>query len=75
MGFSTGGGAAGGLAFGGLLAVYGQPSPENLVGGFVLAWAYLKSGTIYVPVLVHGLGNLCVLAGQVGAWYWLRGGP
>jgi membrane protease YdiL (CAAX protease family) len=65
--------AVSGLAFGGLHVAYGNPSPENLVGGFFLAWAYLKSESILVPVLLHGLGNLAALAGQVGAWYWLRG--
>jgi membrane protease YdiL (CAAX protease family) len=63
--------AVSGLAFGGLHLAYGNPSPENLVGGFFLAWAYLKSESIVVPVLLHGLGNLFALAGQVGAWYWL----
>lgn len=65
--------AISGLAFGGLHFAYGNPSPENLVGGWFLAWAYLKSESIVVPVILHGLGNLCVLASQVGAWYWLRG--
>jgi membrane protease YdiL (CAAX protease family) len=65
--------AVSGLAFGGLHVTYGNPSPENLVGGFFLAWAYLKSQSIVVPVLLHGLGNLAALAAQVGTWYWLRG--
>lgn len=60
-----------GLAFAGLHVAGGNPSPENLVGGLFLAWAYLKSESIVVPVLLHGLGNLCALAGQVGTWYWL----
>jgi membrane protease YdiL (CAAX protease family) len=64
--------AASGLAFGGLHVAYGNPSPENLVGGFFLAWTYLKSESIVIPVLLHGLGNGVVLAGQVGTWYWLR---
>jgi len=64
---------ASGLVFGGLHWASGVPSPENLVGGFFLAWAYLKSESIAVPVLLHGLGNLCALAAQVGSWYWMRG--
>jgi membrane protease YdiL (CAAX protease family) len=60
-----------GLAFAGLHLAAGNPSPENLVGGLFLAWAYLKSESIVVPVVLHSLGNLCALAGQVGAWYWL----
>ena len=62
-----------GLAFGGLHILYGNPSPENLVGGIFLAWAYLKSESIVIPLLLHSLGNLCVLFCQVGAWYWLGG--
>lgn len=64
---------ASGLAFGGLHFAYGNPSPENLVGGFFLAWAYLKSESIVVPVLLHGLGNLCALAAQVAIWYLVTG--
>jgi membrane protease YdiL (CAAX protease family) len=62
-----------GLVFGALHVIYGNPSPENLVGGLFLAWAYLKSGSIYVPLLLHGLGNLVAWAAQLAAWYWLRG--
>ena len=64
---------ASGLAFAGLHVAGGNPSPENLVGGLFLAWAYLKSESIVVPVLLHALGNLGALAGQVGMWYWLGG--
>jgi membrane protease YdiL (CAAX protease family) len=63
-----------GTVFAILHVVYGNPSPENLVGGFFLAWAFLKSASIAVPVVLHSLGNLCALAAQVAAWYWLRGG-
>jgi membrane protease YdiL (CAAX protease family) len=62
-----------GLAFAALHIVHGNPSPENLVGGFFLAWAYLKSGSIYIPILLHSLGNFVAWAGQVAAWYWLQG--
>jgi uncharacterized protein len=65
--------AASGFVFGGLHFAYGNLSPANLVGGFFLAWAYLKSESIVVPVLLHGVGNLCALAGKVGTWYWLGG--
>jgi uncharacterized protein len=66
--------AVSGFMFGVLHLAYGTPSPENLVGGFFLAWAYLKSESILVPVLLHSVGNLCALAAQVGAWYWFAGG-
>jgi uncharacterized protein len=59
------------MLFGALHVVRGIPSPENLFGGMILAWAYLRSGSVLIPVLLHSLGNLCVLALQVGAWYWL----
>ena len=65
--------AASGVSFGGLHLVYGNPSPENLLGGLFLAWAYLKSGSIYLPVALHSLGNLCVLVGRIADWYWLSG--
>ena len=46
---------------------------QPLRGGFFRAWAYLKSKSIAVPVVLHGLGNLCAQAAQVGAWYWFGG--
>lgn len=45
--------AVSGLVFGALHVVAGNPSPENVVGGFLLAWVYVKSGSIAVPVLLH----------------------
>jgi membrane protease YdiL (CAAX protease family) len=60
-----------GLAFAGLHVAGGNPSPENLVGGLFLGWAYLKSESIAVPVVLHSIGNLFALGCQVGAWYWL----
>ena len=63
--------AVNGLLFGFLHVLYGNPSPENLVGGFFLAWAFLKSETILIPMVLHSVGNLLVLLGQVGAWYML----
>lgn len=60
-----------GTSFGFLHVVYGNPSPENLLGGFILAWAYLRSGSICVPVLLHAAGNLLVLIGQICVWHWM----
>jgi len=62
--------AASGIAFGALHVLYGNPGTDNLIAGFFLAWAYLKSGSILVPIALHSLGNLCVLALWVAAWYW-----
>lgn len=53
--------ALSGLVFAWLHFVYGNPSPDNFVAGYVLAWAYLHSGSLAVPVLLHALGNLTVL--------------
>lgn len=65
--------AINGVLFGLLHVWYGNPSPENLVGGFFLAWSYLKSETILVPFLLHSGGNLLALAFQIAGWYTLGG--
>lgn len=61
-----------GFFFAMLHVVYGNPSPENLVGGIFLAWAYLKSETFLIPVLLHSLGNFIVLNAQLIGWYVLN---
>ncbi len=38
--------------------------PDNLVAGFFVAWAYLRSETIVIPIALHALGNLVVVAGD-----------
>jgi membrane protease YdiL (CAAX protease family) len=63
--------AVSGLTFGALHVLYGNPGPDNLVAGFFLAWAYLKSGSFLVPLVLHSLGNLCALSAHVATWYWL----
>jgi membrane protease YdiL (CAAX protease family) len=63
--------AVSGLLFGLLHVLAGNPGPDNLIAGFFLAWAFVKSGSIMVPLVWHSLGNLCALAIQVGTWYWL----
>lgn len=63
--------AVNGVLFGLLHVLYGNPSPENLLGGFFLAWVYLKSETILLPLLLHSLGNFIVLVGNIAAWYIL----
>jgi membrane protease YdiL (CAAX protease family) len=62
-----------GLLFAGLHFVYGNPSPENFVAGYFLAWCYLKSGTILVPIAFHAGGNAIALGFQSAAWYVLYG--
>ena len=62
--------AVSGVAFAGLHFVTGVASPENVIAGFFLAWAFLKSGSIAVPMVLHALGNTCILAAELGMWYW-----
>lgn len=38
----------------------GNPAPTNFVAGFFLAWVFLKSESIVLPMIVHALGNLVV---------------
>lgn len=64
--------AINGVLFAALHFVYGNPSPENLVAGFLFAWVYLKSETILLPLLLHSLGNFVALCFQVAAWYYLH---
>lgn len=65
--------AINGVLFGALHVYYGNPSPENLVGGFFLAWSFLKSETILIPAILHSGGNMLALIAQVAGWHLLRG--
>jgi membrane protease YdiL (CAAX protease family) len=62
-----------GITFGMLHILNGNAAADNMVAGFFLGWAFLKSGSIVVPIVLHSLGNLCVLASWVATWYWQRG--
>ncbi len=50
--------AIGGAVFAGSHWVYGVQGPDNFVAGFIFSWAYLKSRTLVVPILMHAGGNL-----------------
>jgi membrane protease YdiL (CAAX protease family) len=39
--------------------------------GLILAWAFIRSGTILVPIALHSGGNFFALAGQIANWYWM----
>jgi len=52
--------AASGVAFAGLHVLYGNPGVDNCLAGLLLGWAYLKSGSLLVPILLHSAGNLAV---------------
>jgi membrane protease YdiL (CAAX protease family) len=60
---------ASGAIFAALHFVWGNASPDNFIAGYFLAWAFLKSGSILTPIVLHSLGNLCVLALHVANWY------
>ena len=51
----------GGLAFAVLHLAYGNLGPNHLFAGFVLTWAYLRSGNLLVPIALHAAGNVLVL--------------
>jgi membrane protease YdiL (CAAX protease family) len=53
--------AVSGAAFAGVHIAFGGIGPDSLVGGFLLAWAFLRSGTIAVPIALHALGNAALL--------------
>jgi uncharacterized protein len=59
-----------GVVFAGLHVLYGNPSPENLLGGFILSWAFLKSESLVVPLLLHAGGNACAFLANVAYYYW-----
>lgn len=61
-----------GAIFGSIHILGGNPGPDNLVAGFMLAWAFLKSKTILVPIAMHSAGNVIALSAQVAAWYWIQ---
>ncbi|MBI1829955.1 MAG: CPBP family intramembrane metalloprotease [Planctomycetes bacterium] len=50
--------AVSGIVFGLMHVAYGVANPVNLVSGFVLAWSFLKSNTILVPITLHSFGNI-----------------
>lgn len=50
-----------GLSFGLLHIFFGNPSPDNLLAGYFLAWTFLKSGSLLVPLALHSLGNTLLL--------------
>jgi membrane protease YdiL (CAAX protease family) len=47
-----------GILFGLIHVVYDSANPINLLAGFFLAWTFLKSNSILVPMLFHAGGNV-----------------
>jgi membrane protease YdiL (CAAX protease family) len=58
---SWGGVILSGVAFASLHYVAGVATLDNLMGGFFLAWLFIKSGTILVPIALHSVSNLILL--------------
>jgi membrane protease YdiL (CAAX protease family) len=58
-----------GTAFAGSHFAHGYPGPDNVIAGYFLVWAFLKSGSVLTPMLLHLLGNACVLAARVIHWH------
>jgi membrane protease YdiL (CAAX protease family) len=61
---------ANGLVFALLHVFYGVLGPENLVGGFLLAWVFLRSGSLLVSLALHSLANLGILLINLALWHW-----
>ena len=57
---------ASGVAFAVLHVLGRNPAPNNLVAGFFFAWAFVRSGSFAIPVLLHVVGNLLVCLFQLG---------
>ena len=63
-----------GAVFAAVHFLYGNADLSNFLAGYCLAWAYLKSGSILVPVVLHSFGNLLILFAQMAAWHWFTRG-
>ena len=61
--------ALSGAVFAHLHFVYGNPHPVNFFAGYLLAWSYLHSGSILVPITMHGFGNLLGYSVQMTEWW------
>ncbi len=57
---------ASGAVFATLHWVYGRPGPDNQIAGFVLGWAFVRSGCLWLPIVLHALGNAVVFLFHLG---------
>ena len=53
------------VVFAALHVLYGVAAPDNFAGGVVFGYAYLASGTLVVPMLLHAAGNLFVIGSNL----------
>jgi membrane protease YdiL (CAAX protease family) len=65
---TTGSVIVSGVWFASVHVAWGVASPDNQVAGFLLAWAYVRSGSLAVPLAMHAGGNLFAWAAQLGNW-------
>ena len=63
-----------GFVFAVVHILWGNPGPDNQIAGFLLQWAYLRSGTILVPIALHAAGNAVAASLHVASWYQLLPG-
>jgi membrane protease YdiL (CAAX protease family) len=61
-----------GIVFAAIHVLGGNPGPDNQVAGFMLAWAFIKSRTILVPMALHSAGNLIAFANFTAGWWYLH---
>lgn len=66
---------ASGVVFALIHVIGGNPGPDNQVAGFLLEWAFLRSGTILVPLAMHSAGNLIAVGIHIASWHWLSSAP
>jgi membrane protease YdiL (CAAX protease family) len=60
---------AGGPVSAALHFVHGNRLPDNFIAGFFLCWAYLKGGSLVVPMVFDSVGNGFVVVVQLCNWY------
>jgi uncharacterized protein len=56
---------AGGIIFAMIHVLGGNPGADNVIAGFFLQWAYMRSGTLLVPLAMHASGNAIALSAQL----------
>jgi uncharacterized protein len=59
---------ASGILFAAVHIIRGNSGLDNFVAGFLLEWAYLRSGTILVPMAMHTAGNAIALTSHLANW-------
>jgi uncharacterized protein len=50
-----------GAIFGLVHITNGVAGPDNFIAGYFLAWAYLRSESLTVPIALHAAGNLIIV--------------